>query len=433
MDGTAKLSERHDFVDRCMRCSHCKFVTTPKSKQFVSVCPSMDYGEFHAYSASGQLITASGLLHGEIGYSDRLTEVVSACTMCGGCDPSCKLNFGETVEPLDGLYAFRAKIVEDGKSPEAHKAIMAHIARSGNTMGQQTARRADWAKDLTASLASDGASDVLLHVGSALSFDTAKHNTLRAITEALLHSGVRVRYLGAAEGSSGSTAFDLGYQDEARTLAQTFLEQVQRSGAGTVVTLSSAALAAYRAIYPRLGLSFGNVRVLHITEYLLELADAGTVTLKPSAQAAGPVAYHDPCKLGRLSEVWEPRDLSLERVPAGIYMSRAPEKLRYGNNGCYDAPREILGRIGFEVVELERNRNSSFCCGANGGVREAVPEAANMAAQSRLSELPQTGAATMVSGCGNCASHMNSNASNGATVVDLLDVLAGSLHSGKAG
>lgn len=431
MDGTAKLSERHDFLDRCMRCSHCKFVTTPKSQKFASVCPSMDYGDFHAYSASGQLIMASGLLHGEIDYSDRLTEIVSACTMCGGCDPSCKLNFGETVEPLDGLYAFRAKIVEDGKSPDAHKAIMAHVAKSGNTKGHLAARRADWTDRLSASLAADGVSDILLHVGSALSYDTAKHETLRAITETLLKSDIRVRYLGVDEGSSGSIAFDLGYQDEARRLGQAFLDQVQQSGAQTVVTLSSAALAAYRAIYPRLGLSFGSVRVLHITEYLLELADAGAVHLKSSAQTSGPVAYHDPCKLGRLSEVWEPRDLSLERVPAGIYISKAPDKLRYGNNGCYDAPREILRRIGFDVVELERTRQSSFCCGAGGGVTEAVPEAADKAAKSRLSELPKSGAATMVSGCGNCASHMNRNASDAERVVDLLDVLAGSLQSGK--
>lgn len=430
MDGTAKLEERQDFLDRCMRCSHCKFVTTPKSREFASVCPSMDYGEFHAYSASGQLIMASGLLHGEIDYTGRMTEIVSACTMCGGCDPSCKLNFGETVEPLDGLYAFRAKIVADGKSPDAHKTIMARIAETGNAQGNPAARRADWTDGLNGSFAKTGACDVLLHVGSALSFDEAKHDTLRRITDTLLQTGVRLGYLGTEEGSSGSTAFDLGYQDEARSLGQTFLDQVQSSGASTIVTLSSAALAAYRAIYPRLGLSFGKVRVLHITEYLLELADAGTVRLDSAAKAGGPVAYHDPCKLGRLSEVWEPRDLSLERMPAGIYVSKAPDKLRYGNDGLYEAPREIMRRIGLEVVELERNKHSSFCCGANGGVAQAVPEAASNAAQSRLAELPQTDCATMVSGCGNCASHMNRNA-EGAPVIDLLDMVAASLQAGK--
>ncbi len=431
MDGTAKIADRHDFLDRCMRCSHCKFVTTPKSQQFVSVCPSMDYGEFHAYSASGQLIMASGLLHGEVDYSERMTDIISACTMCGACDVSCKLNFGETVEPLDGLYAFRAKIVEDGRSPAAHRALMGRIAQTGNAQGQPAERRADWAKDLSAALATDGACDILLHVGSTLSFDAEKQPVLKRITETLHEAGLRVRYLGTDEGSSGSTAFDLGYQDEARQLAQTFADQVTRSGAQTVVTFSSAAIAAYRAIYPRLGVSFGDLRLLHISEYLLELADQGVIHLTPSKDATGPVAYHDPCKLGRLSEPWEPRDLSLEHAPAGIYMSRDPDKLRYGNDGCYDAPRALLRKIGFDVVELERNRHSSFCCGANGGVTDAVPEAADKAAQSRLSELPQTGCSTMVSGCGNCANHMNKTASDGVTVVDLLALLAASIQAGK--
>ena len=427
MDGTAKLKERHDFLDRCMRCSHCKFVATPKSQQFASVCPGMDHGQFHAYSASGQLIMASGLLHGEIPYTERLVDIVSSCTMCGACDVSCKLNFGETVEPLDGLYAFRAKIVEDDQSPQSHRDIIARISQTGNDRGHRREDRAAWTAGLKTPLVTDGHCDVLLHVGSTLSFDAAKRGTLCTITDALQQTGVRLGYLGNAEDSCGSTAFDLGYQGKARELAQKFLQQVGKTNARLVVTFSSAAIAAYRAIYPRLGVSFGNVRVLHITEYALELLEAGKLELKSGE--AERVAYHDPCKLGRLSEAWEERDLSLARSASGIYASRAPEKLRYGNNGIYEAPRNLLERLGLQVVELERNKHSSFCCGANGGVREAVPAAANKAAKSRLSELGNTACTTMVSGCGNCANHLNKNASEGVQVVDLIDLLARSIHA----
>jgi Fe-S oxidoreductase len=424
MTGATLLDERLASVDRCTRCSQCKFVPVPKSQAHMSACPSMDFVEYHAGSASGQLIMASGIAHGEIGYTPALLETISACTMCGACDTACKVNFAEIVEPLEGLYAFRARIVADGQSPKRHREIMQKITETGNVQGRPRAERASWASGLSF----HERPDIVLHVGSVLSYDANKHKSLRMIVETLQGAGLCLGYLGEQEGSCGMLAWDLGYHAQAKALAHDFLRKVRQTGARTVVTFSTSAISAYRSIYPRMGIECGDIRFLHFTEYLLELAKSGVIRFRDSVEFGGQrVAFHDTCKLGRLTEPYQNADYSLTKEMGGIYASRSPEALNFSRNGVYEAPRALLQMMNVDVEELERSREFSYCCGAQGGVKETLPVAAKMAARNRLDELRQTESDVMVSACGNCAHHLGKHASAPFAVVDLIDILATSM------
>ena len=60
--------------------------------------------------------------------------------------------------------------------------------------------------------------------------------------------------------------------------------------------------------------------------------------LKPSKEVKVKAVYHDPCRLGR-------------------------------RLGVFDEPREVLASIpGLELLEFERSRKNSLCCGGGGGV-----------------------------------------------------------------
>jgi Fe-S oxidoreductase len=124
-------------------------------------------------------------------------------------------------------------------------------------------------------------------------------------------------------------------------------------------------------LYPKINIS-PQFEVLHAVEFIYQLIQTGRIKLNQEVPLK--VTYHDPCHLGR-------------HLVAGIY----------------DLPREILRSIpGIELVEMERSRENSWCCGAGSGVKQTDPGLALWAANERLKEAQATGANALVTACGWC-------------------------------
>jgi Fe-S oxidoreductase len=174
---------------------------------------------------------------------------------------------------------------------------------------------------------------------------------------------------------------------------------VKKLGIKTGVTSCAECYGTFRGFYPRVApLDF---EVRHISEVVRDLLNKGKLTFARRLDIKA--TYHDPCLLGRLSEVYVPWNGKI-----GSYgLHDPPKEWRRGTNGVYDAPRAVLKEIlGSPMAEMVRNEENSFCCGAGGGVADAFPDFAQWTATERLDEAESTGADTIVSCCPFCGSNL---------------------------
>lgn len=415
------LQDRRTYQESCIRCSQCKFVPAPRSRDFATLCPSIDHGEFHAYSGGGQVITSYALMEGKAAATRRLVDSVYSCTMCGACDTACKTNEGDNVEPLDTLYELRAHLACEGHVPAPLQALLERLRGEGSHLGPR-AERSRWAEGLGLKDATRERVAVLLHVGGSLAFDCDQWPALQALVRLLRAARVDFGITFDAERDAGGLAYDLGFQDDARTLALHQQKLLKDAGAGVLLAASAEDYAAFRNLYPRMGVALPGVRVLHTTEFVEELLASGQ--LKLQARREGKVTYHDPCRLGRLSEPYTPWQGRWITVLNTIAVPDSPRPVHYGNAGNYEAPRRLLQRVqGLDLVEMERNRQFAYCCGAGAGAPQAYPVMADRAALQRLTEAQATGAECIVTACAGCQRHLRAAAATHGIDLPVHDVL----------
>jgi len=98
-----------------------------------------------------------------------------------------------------------------------------------------------------------------------------------------------------------------------------------------VITTDPHTLNALKNEYPDYG---GKWDTIHYTRLLTQLIEAGKIKLNKKLNYR--VTFHDPCYLGRYNKGFNP-------------------------------PRELIKATGCEFVEMPRNKENSYCCGAGGG------------------------------------------------------------------
>jgi Fe-S oxidoreductase len=389
-------------MDRCSNCSYCKWIPFDqmKSWRFAKNCPSVSYYNFNSYSARGRYAVARSLIRGQSDYSDVVRQVAFTCLTCGSCDVACKV-CRYNLEPLEMVRELKFRLVEDGQGLEAHKAIVESLQKERNSMGQPAAKRGDWAAGLDVPRLPSERAEVLFHAGCRFSYDEQLQESARGALQLFREAGVDVGIMGEREMCCAGRVYSMGYREEFARLAEANAKAWAKAGVKTVVTSCADGYHAFKRLYPRLGYE---IEVLHSVELIHRLIEEGTLKLKTEVPMT--VTYHDPCHLGRQGEPYVPWDGVEKKIKSQIIVYE-PRRPRYnGAWGVYDPPREILKSIpGLTLVEMERIREYSWCCGAGGGVREAYPEYSTWTANERIEEAKATGAEALVTACPWCESN----------------------------
>jgi Fe-S oxidoreductase len=329
-------------------------------------------------------------------------DVLWSCTTCGACVNECPVD----IEHIDHIVNMRRfQVLVESEFPTELGGTFRNLEKAGNPWGANRMDRNAWIAECNFPVdVIDGAlpDDVeyLFWVGCAGAYEERAKKTTKAVAELLYMSGVKFGVLGARETCTGDPARRAGneflYQILSRENIETFKEVYENyKGKKKVVVTCPHCFTTIGRDYKQQGFE---LEMVHHTQLLNTLVKEGR--LKPVAKASKKLTYHDPCYLGRHNQIYEP-------------------------------PRELLESTGVDMVEMPRNKERSFCCGAGGGrmwMEEKLGTRINM---NRVDEAIATGAQEVAVGCPFCRVMVSDGVKGRESDVEVIDVAQALLRSVK--
>lgn len=293
-------------------------------------------------------------------------ETLWSCRTCAACVEICPVG----IEHVPMIVEMRRALVEEGEMDPAVQTALQNIQKKGNSIGENKRKRAAWTKKLEFEIkdARKQAVEVLWFVGDYASFDPRYQKVAQTFARILQASGVDFGILYEAEMTAGNDVRRVGEEGLFEHVAEKNIETLSGCDFKRIVTTDPHSFNTLKNEYPEFG---GEFVVEHATQMISRLLADGGIALARKLDRS--VTYHDSCHLGRL-------------------------------NKEYAAPREVLENLGVSIIEMPRNQDNAFCCGAGGG-RIWTPDPLEMEkpAENRMREAAQIeGIDAFVVNCPKC-------------------------------
>ena len=374
-----KMARIQKELNACLQCGYC-----------ISVCEAHQQTPWESVTPRGkiyylnQLSNAGGvdkLLKREVSLNPYFVDAMYKCTGCGNCEVVCHANiplveFWETV---------RKWIVDQGKGPmEAHKVMAQRVFEVHNPYGEDPKKRGDWWPE---DVEKAEVPDVIFFAGCTGSYRQQKVPQIGV--RVLDRANVKMNILGEDEWCCSSPLLRTGTHGASLGCAQKVVEGADGVGAKDMVMTCSGCYKTVSSDFGKFYAKSGQ-NIYHFAQYIEKLIGERKLPLNHEFKAK--VTYHDPCHLGR-------------------------------HMGVFDAPRNILGKIkGIELVEMDKNRENSRCCGAGGGYKSQYNEFAVNIAASRVKDAEETGAEILVTCCPFCVVNLTQGAKQLGSDIKIMDL-----------
>jgi Fe-S oxidoreductase len=350
------LKDVQATASRCLRDARCTYGSWPENQV---LCPIYSHEPSFTFSGGGYLFLVLALLDNKIDFNQSTADFAFSCAGCMACDSNCSLirSYPPYVGIFDIIRLLRSEAIKRGFIPDAVKKMYDQVKKIGD-YGASSLKLPD-------KIGSDKIDTVVF---AECSHTRAQKDISEAAVSLLGKIGSPVSQF-IESGYCGSILYDFGFWEQLEPIVKANWEKIKTLKDKKFVFINPHCQEFAVKRYPEILPDYDSINNQHISQLLADAFKKGK--LKSKKTDIVKVSYHDPCYLGRGLKI-------------------------------YDAPREVLASLdGVELVEMGRNRENSFCCGA-GALGHYVPNLSKDTARERIKEFKATGADLLITACAYC-------------------------------
>lgn len=357
--------------DQCIKCGLC-----------MASCPVCRELLLEKYTPRGKVQLARYYVRGDLALSDQFRDIYARCLLCGACVATCPSG----VDLRSVFLEMRNRIAAERGVHPAVQVAVGSLADRHNISGEDNEDRGEWREDvrgLPEHAYEKERADVVYFIGCVASFFPMVQSIPRNLAAIMDRAEVDFAILAGEEWCCGYPLLGAGLPEELEALKAHNIEKIKALGARRVVFSCPSCYLTWKEHYG------SDLDLFHSTEFLADLIAEGGIRFKEIPMT---VTYHDPCDLGRGSQV-------------------------------YDAPRQILQALpGLRLVEMDAIRAKSVCCGGGGNLEMADPKLSAAVARKKIEQIQRTGAQAVVTSCQQCVRTIKAQARRQKAELEVLDI-----------